>query len=367
MNLKTLLQAAGAVTAAGVVLAPAASQSQTKGKTWKQIEADKAAAAKDQAGAAKAQADAAKVQAEAATRQAEIAAQAQREAQAADARKAEAERAWAADPTNPANVKIKADEVKAASSTKQGYIMPAVTLAVAAVGIAAGAMIGRKFGASATAAVTDATSRLGRLGADAAKLNKTPGVLAASVKGDQMRGIVDAGLKTKALAEATPAALKAGDVLTYATAAQGAVFGVGSVFVEDPALKAAMRIEAAASLGASVGMKSMLAIAKGNLPKVSPQLMAKIDAGKYRLARETRDGADKISKFKVGAEVSKASGDAAVAAAKATGAGQAAQAEVARAARRPARVQQTASGPTTFTRTYKTGPKAGTTETVTRR
>lgn len=369
MKLKTLLQGAGAVTTMAVLLAPTRTDA-AKTKSWREIEADKAQAQKDQASASKAGADAAKAAAQAATRQAEINAQAQRDSQKAEADKAERAQKWAADPTNPDNVNRaalqKAADDKAAWDKKQGYIMPAVTIAVAAIGVAVGARLGKAFAGNAMKSVEKAVAGLTTLGDDAARLNKTSGVLAATPKGDEMRALVDAAAKTKALADATPVAIKAGDVLTYANAAQGAAMGIGSVFVDDPTLKSAMRIEAAVSLGASVGLKSMLAIAKGGLPKVSPQLMAKVDAGKYRIARETKDGADKISKFKVAAETSKAAGNAAVARAKATGAGNAAKADVARAARRPARVQQKASGPATFTRTYKTGPKAGTTETVTR-
>lgn len=363
MKLKTLLQAGAAAATAATLLMPTAATSQQakgKAKSWKDVEAEKAKAASDAAAASKAAADARKSEADAAVKAAEIAARSKREEAAAAAAKDEADRAWAADPKNPDNVAREAAKAKAESQTKQGYIMPAVTLGVAVVGGVIGAKLGGRFGASAARAVKESVGKLEGLGRDAAKINKAAGVIAGTVKGDAMKAITDAAAATARAAQATPAAIKAGNALNAVTFGQGVAMGVGSTMVDDPALKSAMRIEAAASIGASVGLKGALAVAKGGLPKVPAAAMAKIDAGKFRLARETRDGAEAISKIRVAAESAKASGATGVAKVEATAAVD--------SAKRAARAAATAkgSGMITYQRTYKSGPKAGLTETVTR-
>lgn len=316
------------------------------------------------------------------------AAEAKRAEAEAGARKAEAEararEAEAAAKSKEAEEKRKADEAAQAAATekekrdaseRQSYLGPAAQIAAGAIGALAAWKLGGALGAKAAVAARDTVKAVNALGKDAAALNKAKALVAGTPKGDKMKAIVteaDAlGRKSNFASLGKPG--KAADVVTAGLAVEGAISMGASMVVEDPATKQALRIAAVASLGGVVGLKSALSVARQAAPRPSSRAIASINAGANRLAREGAGGAATVSRNKVGVSVAKSAGElkaaksgARVVANKAERKAVESTATVKRARVRGEKsVKAAKAAPMKqYKRTYRTGRKAGITETV---
>lgn len=340
------------------------------------------------------------LQAEAAARAAAAAAEAERARADADARKAEAEtKAREADAAAKARIaeeerkskeaeqaaqaekdRLEREKAKDASST----LLTAGAVALGAVALVAGLRGGAALAARAAVNAKDTVRAVNALGKEAAKLNKGKALVVGTPKGDQMSGIVReanalgrssnfAGLGKPTAAEKVATGLKVAGAVeigaSYALPAVAPAVGMS----QESADRAAMllRVTGAAALGAGAGMKLGMTGARAVRP--SSKAVASINAGANRLAREGAGGAAKVSANKVAAEVARSSGQvraarsgASVTSSRAQRKAVEAKGGVDRTRVRTAKAVTAERKKSTFTRTYRRGPKAGTTETVTR-
>ena len=368
--------------------APQARQQPAPGPSNRTLQAQaasQAAVAAAEAERAKAEAEARKAEAEAKAREREAEAAAKAK-EAEEARKtAEAERAAQAEKD-----KLDREREKDASST----LLTVGAVALGAVALVAGLRGGAALAAKAAANAKDTVKAVNALGKEAAKLNKAKTLVAGTPKGDAMAGIVKeadalgrsanfANLGKPTAAAKVAIGLKVAGAVevgaSYALPAAAPALGMS----QESADRASqlLRLTGAAFLGAGAGMKLGMTGAKAVRP--SSRAVASINAGANRLAREGAGGAAKVSANRVGVEVARSSGKvraaksgASVTASRAQRKAVEAKGTVDRAKVRTAKsvtAERKRSAParlsskkSSWTRTYRSGPKAGMTETVTR-
>jgi chemotaxis protein histidine kinase CheA len=317
----------------------------------------KAAEAKSKASAAaseakKAEAQAAAAAAESKAREAEALAktEASRIAAAAEAERAKTAAAAEA-------VRIAAEKEKREFEAREGNTQKTLFnlgLAVAA-GIA-GVLVGNRFGGAAVkkivAAAGETMKSVKTLGAEASKITATKGVLTGTAQGDKLRGVVNeayalGGVKTAFASPGYKAPPKAKELfgnlgkpdaaafaLPALSAGQGAGALIASTQVEDKSVSTALRVEGTIALVAGLTMVKPLLAARATSLRPSSKAIAAIEAGRNRLVREAKGPAPRMPTR-------------------------------APAAKRSRKAAPASGG--TYTRTYRSGPKAGITETVTKR
>lgn len=341
------------------------------------------------------------LQAEAAAQKAQAEAEAKArdsEARAAEAnaaaRKAEADsearKSEAASKAREAEEARKAKEAADAAARERekdqsGYLSTGLAIATGALalvaGVRGGAVLARKAGEAASGTV----KAINALGKEAATLNKASRLVAGTVKGDKMKAIVSeadalgrttnfAGLGRPDAGEKLAKGLKVAGVAevaaSYAIPAAAPALGMS----QESADRAAMllRVTGAGALAGGYGLKAGFAATKTVRP--SSRAIASINAGANRLAREGAGGAAQVSRNKVGATVARSAGElkAAKAGARVTASRAERQAVDAAATTKRARVRADksvraakAGKVKTYKRTYRSGRKAGITETVT--
>jgi len=327
------------------------------------------AAAKAKAAEAAARTEEARAAAEQAEAQAR-AAEAQARAIEAETRAREAEAAR------------KAEE--SAAKERSSYLVPGITAVLAVVAGGAAWKLGRLIGRVAAAGAKETIQSVNALGREAAKLQNIKGALAGTPKGDEAKAIVNeayalggvksafpspgyqAPPKAQSVFDALGKPPKAADYVAGGLAVEGAITTGASFVVEDESAKQALRIAGSASLAGAAGLKAALAVAKAAAPRPSSRAIASIEAIRHRLVREADEAVKPLSKARL-----PAGGKAAkVAYLRPGGAGPQGTPPAIPAGGGPRRVEPMryrAAGVSTYTRTYTKGPKAGLTETVTRK
>lgn len=325
--------------------------------------------AQAKAQAAQAEADAKRAQAESEARRAEADAKAREAEATAKSREAEEGRK-----AQEAAAAATAEKEKRAASERQSYLGPAAQIAAGALGALAAWKLGGALGAKAADAAKATVKAVNALGKDAGALAKTKSLVAGTPAGDKMKAIVQ---EANALGRSSNFASlgkpgKAADVVAAGLTIEGTVSMGASMVTDDPATKQALRIAAAASLGGAIGLKSALSVARSAAPRPSSRAISSINAGANRLAREGSGGAATVSRNRVQGEVAKSTGKlkatksesrvtasrAERKAVEAAGTVKRTRARVAKSVKNTGKVKQ-------YSRTYRSGRKAGTTETVT--
>jgi hypothetical protein len=329
-----------------------------------QAAAEKAKADSD---ARKAEADAKAREAEAKVLEAEQTRKAQESAAAATAEKEKRDAAAA----------------REQSKDSQGYLTTAAAVVAGAVALAAGIRGGAALAKKAADGAKATVKAVNALGKDAAALNKAKSIVAGTPTGDKMKAIVQeadalgrktnfAGLGAPTAGEKLAVGMKvvgAAEVAaSYALPAVAPAIGMSQESADRSAML--LRVTGAAALGAGYGLKAGMAATRTVRP--SSRAISSINAGANRLAREGSGGAAAASKNRVQAVVAKSTGDLKVAKAGARVAGSRAEKKavesagtVKRARVRTAKSVKNAGKVKSYSRTYKTGRKAGVTETVT--
>jgi hypothetical protein len=187
---------------------------------------------------------------------------------------------------------------KAADSKAFGeYAKPALQAGIAAAALGLGIFVGRRIGLNAVGGAKGTLAAVKQLGGEAAKLNKTKGVLAHTPGGERMTGLVK---EAKALGgpdlkfATLGAPPKAASVVSAAIAAEGAIataIGLGAdrvvgLNVASDETRSRLLAVGAGSLFMAGGLKTGLALARSSIPRPSPTSLAQIRAGEARLARE---------------------------------------------------------------------------------
>lgn len=282
-------------------------------------------------------------------------------AAATEKAKADAARAQA----DAARAQTEAAKVEASKPTWQKTLMEIGAVAVpAAVAFLVGSRLGRGMGLKAAEAAKAAIKSVNALGRDAAAINKGRAVLAGTAKGDKLKAIVNEaysiggvkaafaspGYKAPSVAKTVFQKLgkppAAGDAVAGVLAVEGAVTTGASYFVDDPDAKRYLRMAGGASLAMAGGLKGSLAVAKAAAPRPAARAITAIESARNRLVREAAKQALGKGQLRMKAATRQVPVRAAVSAKPLP----------------PARPR--ATGGDTFTRTYRTGPKAGLTETV---